>query len=158
VTCRTRNVVAREQRELLAHAEAVGSAQPAAVALAKEKRQSEKSKTIELFAWHLRSNLIQAPEREYVFHPTRKWRFDFAWPALLVAVEIEGLVVRKLGGQLVLGGRHATIGGFQEDCIKYAEAACLGWHVLRFNQALVRKLDALDFTIRALHRARLHHQ
>lgn len=27
---------------------------------------------------------------EYRFHPTRKWRFDFAIPHIKVAIEIEG--------------------------------------------------------------------
>jgi very-short-patch-repair endonuclease len=59
-------------------------------------------------------------EREYHFHPTRKWRFDFAWPSQLVAVEIDGR------------GRHQTVAGVRADCEKHNEAARLGWRVLRF--------------------------
>jgi hypothetical protein len=28
------------------------------------------------------------PVTEYRFHPTRRWRMDFAWPAHQVAVEL----------------------------------------------------------------------
>ena len=27
---------------------------------------------------------------EYRFHPTRKWRFDYAWPENKIALEVEG--------------------------------------------------------------------
>lgn len=62
-------------------------------------------------------------ERELVFHPTRKWRFDFAWPREKVALEVDGGVFT--------GGRHTRSTGFQEDCVKFNEAALLGWSVLR---------------------------
>ena len=29
-------------------------------------------------------------EAEYQFHPTRKWRLDFAWPELWLGIEIQG--------------------------------------------------------------------
>jgi len=58
--------------------------------------------------------------REYRFHPTRKWRFDFASPLLKVAVEIEGR------------GRHQSIAGFRADCEKYNTATSMGWRVYRF--------------------------
>lgn len=60
------------------------------------------------------------PEREYRFLTTRRWRFDFAWPTLRIAVEIEGR------------GRHQTVVGFRNDCEKYNAALRLGWRVLRF--------------------------
>lgn len=63
------------------------------------------------------------PEPEYRFHDMRKWRFDFAWPAQRVAVEIEGGIWSK--------GRHVRGAGFIADCEKYNEAARLGWYVLR---------------------------
>lgn len=57
---------------------------------------------------------------EHRFHPTRRWRFDFAWPACKVAVELEGR------------GRHQTVAGVRADCEKYNTAALMGWTVLRF--------------------------
>lgn len=61
-----------------------------------------------------------ALEREHRFHPQRRWRFDFAWPALKLAVEIEGR------------GRHQTVVGCRKDFDKYNTAVELGWRVLHF--------------------------
>ena len=90
----------------------------------------------------------------------RQWKFDFAFPEYMVAVEIEGLVSRELfelkRGKppkrvLVCYGRHATLGGIEEDMVKYNAAALLGWTVLRFNQKPIKKGEACDQTIRVLH-------
>lgn len=62
-------------------------------------------------------------ETEYRFHPTRKWRFDYAWPERKIALEIEGGIWKK--------GRHVNPKGYENDCIKYSEAAVLGWRIIR---------------------------
>lgn len=69
------------------------------------------------------------PVREYKFDGMRNWRFDFAWPMVLVAVEIEG-------GVYVNGG-HTRPAGYQKDCEKYNKAIELGWRVLRFTPQMV---------------------
>jgi very-short-patch-repair endonuclease len=66
---------------------------------------------------------MPAPVTEFVFHPTRKWRFDYAWPAEKIALEVEGGVWT--------GGRHTRGSGFVKDMDKYNAAACLGWRVIR---------------------------
>ena len=63
---------------------------------------------------------LPEPVREYRFHDTRRWRFDFAWPDIKLAVEIDGR------------GRHQTVVGCRSDCEKANEAIRLGWRVLRF--------------------------
>lgn len=60
---------------------------------------------------------------EYKFHPTRKWRFDIAIPAHLIAIEYEGGVFT--------GGRHTSSMGFVKDVEKYNEAVLNGWRLLR---------------------------
>ena len=60
---------------------------------------------------------------EYLFFPPRKWRFDFAWPEKMVALEVEGGTWS--------GSRHTTGKGFEQDCDKYNTAAILGWRLLR---------------------------
>ena len=80
------------------------------------------------FLLQVRTLGLPAPSRELVFHPSRAWRFDFAWPDQRVAVEIEGVVYGR-GGQL--GGRHVHATGFREDTVKYGEAFRLGWTILR---------------------------
>ena len=69
-------------------------------------------------------------EREYVFHDTRRWRLDFAWPELKLAIEVEGGVHT--------GGRHVSAVGFEADCAKYNAAAICGWTVLRVTGDQVR--------------------
>jgi len=64
--------------------------------------------------------------REYRFHPERKWRFDFAFPAHRVAVEVEGGVWTR--------GRHTRGRGYIADIEKYNEAVILGWRVLRVTR------------------------
>ncbi len=64
------------------------------------------------------------PQREYRFHPTRRWRFDVAWPEHKVAVELEG-------GVWTLG-RHTRGKGYCADMQKYNAAIELGWRVVRF--------------------------
>ena len=64
---------------------------------------------------------------EYKFHPTRKWRFDFAQVDARCAVELDG------GAFLPFGGRHGRGMGMVKDCEKYRAAADLGWRVWRFS-------------------------
>lgn len=73
--------------------------------------------------WLGQNPSIPSAVREYKFHPTRKFRLDFAWPDLKFAVEIEG--------GLFKGGRHQTMKGFIGDCEKYEAAMILGWVVYR---------------------------
>lgn len=60
---------------------------------------------------------------EFMFHPTRKWRFDYAIPAAQVAIEVEGGAYTQ--------GRHTRGRGFEADMEKYNTAEAMGWHVLR---------------------------
>jgi very-short-patch-repair endonuclease len=77
----------------------------------------------------------------------RAWRFDFAWPTVKVAVEIEGLVVHwQPDGTQRVSGRHVTPKGMSEDSRKYATAAMLGWYVLRFPQAMIKSGEASSLT------------
>ena len=61
--------------------------------------------------------------KEFQFHPTRKWRFDYAVPSRKVALEVEG--------GAWTGGRHTRAQGFIADMEKYNTAALFGWRVLR---------------------------
>lgn len=67
--------------------------------------------------------LFGAPAMEYRFHPTRKWRFDFAWPESMVAVEINGGVF--------IQGRHTRGSGAVKDWEKLNAAQLAGWVVLQ---------------------------
>jgi hypothetical protein len=65
--------------------------------------------------------------RQYHFHPLRKWSFDFAWPELRVAVEIQG--------GTFIRGRHVTAQGYWGDRIKVNAALRLDWKVFELVAA-----------------------
>lgn len=64
-------------------------------------------------------------KKEYAFHPVRKWRFDYAFPNYMVAVEVDGGVWT--------GGRHINPAGYINDMEKLNTAASMGWLVLRIT-------------------------
>ena len=67
---------------------------------------------------------------EYPFHPTRKWRFDYAIPELKIAVEVDGGLFNAYMGKHA--GRHSGGMGQREDMQKMNEAAAMGWLVFHF--------------------------
>jgi very-short-patch-repair endonuclease len=79
---------------------------------------------------------------ELKFHPTRRWRFDIAFPSLKVAVELDGF-----------GFGHQSKGQRRKDNEKSNAAAELGWTLLRYTSAeLVRSriADTVEQVCRVL--------
>lgn len=87
---------------------------------------------------------LPVPREEYRFHPVRRWRFDFAFVAEKVAVEING------GAFIRGGGRHTRGAGFRNDTEKLAEAAILGWKVIPVLPEDVGTGKAIGWIQRAL--------
>lgn len=81
--------------------------------------------TSDMFTVFCKNELGYEPVKEYRFHDTRKWRFDYAIPALKIAVECDGGVWT--------GGRHVSPKGYIKDMEKFNAAAELGWVVLKFT-------------------------
>ena len=79
---------------------------------------------------------IPAPEFEYQFHPTRKWRFDLAWP---MWEETNGIrwvknpfpTAVEVDGGIWIAGGHNRGEQMKKDWEKANEAAALGWRILR---------------------------
>lgn len=89
-------------------------------------------------ALHIRvSDVLPTPVREHRFHPKRRWRFDFAWPDVMLACEVEGLTRNSNTG------RHQTIAGAKADMEKYEAAMLLGWTVYRCHRDMIRSGRAL---------------
>jgi very-short-patch-repair endonuclease len=100
-----------------------------------------KSTIEELFALHCKAHSL-CPVREHKFHPSRRWKFDFAFPDRKVAVEVEGGVWSN--------GRHTRGSGYIADCEKYNAAAALGWFVFRFDGGAVKSGEAIKFMLGVL--------
>lgn len=67
---------------------------------------------------------LPEPTPEYHFAlPRRRWRFDWAWPAHKVALEVEGGAWKY--------GRHNRGKGYIDDMEKYNAAILDGWLLLR---------------------------
>lgn len=93
-------------------------------------------------AFQIRAAKLPEPEREFRFHPKRRWRFDMAWPKRMLAAEYEGGIYAN--------GRHTRGKGYEGDLEKYNAAMLLGWRVLRFSARHVTSGDALSMIERAL--------
>ena len=87
----------------------------------------------------IRASGFPEPVTEHPFakHLGRRWRFDFAWPALMLAVEVDG------GAWVPGGGRHTRGAGFAADHDKMNRAMLLGWRVLRFTSRHLEDGSAL---------------
>ena len=83
---------------------------------------------------------LPKPVPELHFHPTRRWRFDWAWPDQKLALEVDGAVYSR--------GRHTRGKGFENDMEKLNEALLLGWRVLRVSTGMVADGRALGFVER----------
>jgi hypothetical protein len=70
------------------------------------------------------------------FQPGRKWRFDFAWPAYMLAVEVQGGAWTGKG--------HTGGEGYRNDCEKLNAAALAGWTVLWYTTEMVQDASAID--------------
>lgn len=70
------------------------------------------------------------PEREYRFHPTRRWRFDFAWPREQISLEYQGGIYTR--------GGHVRGLGYENDAEKLNQATVLGWRCLFATPNLVK--------------------
>lgn len=84
--------------------------------------------------------------KEYKFHDTRRWRFDYAFPEYKIAVEIDGGVWNY--------GRHNRAKGYIADMEKFNEAAKLGWVVLKFTPQEQYRCETFEVIRAAINTAR----
>lgn len=109
-----------------------------AAAIAKAEAKAKREALEAHMALDIRAVKLDAGSvTQHRFHPTRQWRFDFAWPQRKVALEVDGGVHT--------GGRHTTGAGFTEDCEKVNAAVILGWRVLRVTGAHVKSGKAVGW-------------
>lgn len=101
-------------------------------------RRSLAPNTEDMLAFQIRSARLPAPQRQYPFaKPERRFTADFAWPSLLLLVEIDGQVHRI---------RESFAAGFERDQWIFFSR----WRKLRVSPAQVRSGEALRIVERAL--------
>lgn len=99
------------------------------------------SKLADRFLLQIVAARLPRPAAEYHFalhvdgKPTRQWRFDFAWPRHLAAVEIQG--------GTWTGGRHGTGVGIEQDAEKLNAAQAIGWSVALVTSKMIASGDGL---------------
>ncbi len=101
---------------------------------------------VELLLLQIRGAGLPPPELEVPFTGMtgkRKYRWDFAYPKDMVAVEYQG-------GTLTGGVGHTSISGMKRDQAKASEGAACGWRVLWVNAATVESGEALQWLEMAL--------
>lgn len=84
--------------------------------------------------WEMRP----APVPQYRAVAERRWKWDLAWPAHNLLVEVDG-------GQYT-GGRHQRPGrwGADNDAEKQSTAAALGWVTMRFTRKMIEDSRAVE--------------
>jgi len=80
--------------------------------------------------WAQARPAVKRPEQEYKFHRDRDWRFDLAWPRIMIAIEGEGGIFQKKPS-------HSSISGILRDIEKYNAATMAGWTVLRIHRGMI---------------------
>lgn len=80
------------------------------------------------------------PVPQFKFHPERRWRFDFGFPAELVVVDVDGGIFAAENGNEA--GRHARGAGIVAGFEKRNAAAELGFVVLCYGPPQVRSGEA----------------
>jgi len=117
-------------------------------------RKKEKPDYEAILAASLKAVKIGGWTTQYKFCKTRMWTADFCWENEKLRVEVEGglriNVKKKDGTNVITPGRHTSEAGFTRDCIKYNEAAILGWRLLRVTGKQVNSGQALIWIERAL--------
>ncbi len=84
-----------------------------------------------LLLWKQLAGHLPEPEHGYHYSTSRK-HVDFAWPALWIAVEMEG-GGKKQSKDGQRGGRHHREPGYTNDTRKHNRLVRAGWALLRYT-------------------------
>ena len=96
----------------------------------------------ELFALRVRAEGLPEPVREYAVPGIPRFRYDFAWVAQKLLVEINGGTWGHMG--------HSTGKGIARDYRKSRMAQALGWRCYPFTGDEVKDGTAVEVVRKAL--------
>lgn len=83
-------------------------------------------------------------QREYQFHPTRRWRLDLAATDIRLGVECEGVGARGKPG------RHQLTQHLHANTEKHSALAAMGWRLVRVTGRQIQTGHALAWVQAAL--------
>jgi hypothetical protein len=87
---------------------------------------------------------LPEPQTEVLFHPTRKWRFDFSWP------DADKLVALEVDGGIWIHGGHNRGAQIKKTWEKENEAQILGWKILKVEPKDLCTKETVELVRRAL--------
>ena len=85
---------------------------------------------------------VPVPIPEHRFHSARKWRFDYAWPDVGLALEVDG--------GIWVQGRHSRGSGQVKEMEKFNAAAVDGWRILRVTPKALADPETAALVRRAI--------
>jgi len=106
------------------------------------KKSQKRTELEDTLLFQIRVLNLPEPEREYKFHPKRRWRLDLAWDKYKIGAEVQGGTWS--------GGRHVRSYGYRNDREKINEALLLGWKVFEFTSDMVKNGEAINCLEKAL--------
>jgi len=107
-----------------------------------ETKRNRKAMTSAIFPQICQQSGLPKPVAEHCWHPTRKFRADYAWPELRIILEVEGGVWS--------GGKHGRGSGIVKDIEKQNEAAALGWLYLRCQPKELLSVRTMEYVRQAI--------
>jgi hypothetical protein len=107
------------------------------------KRSDGGSDVEDVFIFQIRAVGLPAPRREAKIIAGRKFRFDFVWDSVKLAVEIQGSTWRPNTG-------HTSGVGIARDYEKHNLAVLAGWRTLFFTTQAVKDGSAITFLEKVL--------
>ena len=99
-----------------------------------------RSRAEEILEYHFRIEKLEEgliKEFEFAKSAGRKFRADFAYPKLMILIEVEGVKWNDVT-------RHTFKSGYENDCRKYNLAAKLGYRVLRYTGSMIESGEAIQ--------------
>jgi len=109
---------------------------------AKKDRKKPVAPAVDFFCRICKAALQVDVVREFKFHPSRKWRYDYAIPEHKIAIEVEGGVWTE--------GRHVRPAGFLKDMDKYNAGAVMGWRIFRVTPHTLLNTATLEMIRQAV--------
>lgn len=110
----------------------------------KKKRAKPRiySDSVDQFCMLISQQLQVIIRMEYRFNLERQWRFDYAIPDQMIAIECEGGIWTR--------GRHTRGAGYVADMEKYTDAAIKGWVLIRITPKNLLTSHTVDLIKQAI--------